>query len=176
MPLSKEAKKLIIQELMEEIRKSSSIVFSNYQGLDVKSITQLRNHLRQNEIKFKIYKNTLIGIAAKEVGWGKLTSNLSGSTAIAFAYNDSLLPVKLLYKYSLENKDQFKLKMALLEGRIYSGEELERIASLPDKEELLAKLLGNMRSPIISFVLVLQSPLTGLINVLEQIRKNKSEQ
>lgn len=174
MPLSKEAKKLIIEELVEELGKSKSIVLSNYQGLDVKSMTELRNHLRQNEIKFKIYKNSLIEIAAKEVGLEDLGKKLSGCTAIAFAYDDSLLPIKLLYKYSLDNKDQIKLKMALLEGQVIKGEQLERVALLPDKEVLMAKLFANMLSPITSLVFVLQSPLVGLLNVLEQIRKNKS--
>jgi large subunit ribosomal protein L10 len=174
LPLSKEEKKLIVQELIEELGRSSSIVLSDYQGLDVKSITQLRNNLREQYIKFKIYKNTLIRIAAKDVGLDDLIDSLSGCTAIAFAKDESFLPLKLLHKFSLDNKEQFKLKVALLEGKIFSGEQLERIACLPSRDELLANIIGNMKSSTNSFVFALKSPLFELVNVLEQIHKNKS--
>lgn len=176
LPLSKEDKKLLVQELIGEFKKSPSIVLTNYQGIDFFSLTELRNNLRKNNIKFKLYKNTLLNIAAKEVGLEKLTDNLSGGTAVAFSQEDTFLPIKLLHKYSLDNKDKLKLRIALLEGNIYLGDQLERIAFLPSKEELLAKMLGNIKSPISSTVFTLKSPLLGLVNALDQIHKQKIEQ
>ena len=174
MALSREKKESIVQELKEELKSSPSIVLSNYYGINVQSITELRGSLREKDIKFKIYKNTLFKIAAKEVGLEGLTSTLSGSTAVAFAREETLLPVKMLRKYSVDNKDQLKLKIALLEGKIYLEEQLDRIASLPDKDELLARILGNLQSPIYSTVYTLKSPLLALVNVLDQIQKDKS--
>lgn len=174
MALSREKKESIVQELREELKRSPSVVLSNYHGINVKSITELRESLREKDIKFKIYKNTLFKIAAKEVGLEGLTSTLSGNTAVAFAREETLLPIKMLQKYALENKDQLKLKIALLEGKIYLGEQLDRIASLPDKEELLAMILSNLQSPINSTVFALKSPLLALVNVLDQIQKIKS--
>lgn len=175
LPLTREKKELIIKELKDELGKSSSVVLTDYQGLNAKDISQLRNILKENDIKFKVYKNTLLKIAVKEIGLEGLVSNLTGCTSIAFGKNDALLPIKLLHRYSLDNAEKFKMKNALLEGQIFIGEQLTQIALLPGKEELLAKMLGSMKSPISSFVYVVSSPLSGLVNVLEQIRKKQSE-
>ena len=174
MALSREKKESIVQELGEELKRSPSVVLSNYHGINVQSITELRESLREKDIKFKIYKNTLFKIAAKSAGLEGLTSTLSGNTAVAFAREETLLPIKILQKYSVDNKGQLKLKIALLEGKIYLGEQLVRIASLPDKEELLARILGNLQSPINSTVYTLKSLLLALVNVLDQIQKSKS--
>ncbi|MDY0382211.1 MAG: 50S ribosomal protein L10 [Atribacterota bacterium] len=176
MALSREKKESIVQELKEELKRSPSVVLSNYYGINVQSMTELRDSLREKDIKFKIYKNTLFKIAAKEVGLDGLTSSLSGSTAVAFAQEETLLPVKMLRKYSIDNKDQLRLIIALLEGKIYLEEQLDRIASLPDKEELLARILGNLKSPISLTVYTLKSPLLALVNVLDQIHKSKSKE
>lgn len=175
MPLPREKKEVIIQELEEELEKSPSIILADFQGLNAKSIAQLRNTLRDNDIKFKVYKNTLIKKAVQKMGLERLATHLAGCTGIAFAKGDSLLPVRLLYRYSLDSQNLFKLKIALLEEKVFLEEELQRVALLPDKEELLVKMLGNMKGPISSFVYMVRSPLSGLINVLEQIRKRKSE-
>ena len=176
MALSREKKESIVQELKDELKSSPSVVLSNYHGINVQSMTGLRDSLREEDIKFKIYKNTLFRIAAKEAGLEGLASTISGSTAVAFAREETLLPVKILNKYSLDNKDQLKLIAALLEGKIFFGEQLVRIASLPDREELLAKMLGNLQSPINSTVYTLKSLLLALVNTLNQIHKNKSEE
>lgn len=175
MPLTREKKEQIIQELKDELVKSSSVVLADYKGLNAKNIAQLRNTLKEKDIKFKVYKNTLLKIAAQEAGLEDLTNNLAGCTSIAFSKEDVLLPVKLLHKYSLESAELFKLKSALLEGKLFLKEQLVRIALLPSRETLLGQMLGNMKSPISSFVYVVKSPLSGLINVLEQIRKKQSE-
>lgn len=174
MPLSRGEKEIIVQELKDELRRSPSVTLSNYHGINVKSMTELRNSLREKGIKFKIYKNTLFKIAAKEVGLEDLSRTLSGNTAVAFAREETLLPIKLLFKYSTDNKDQLKLMIALSEGKIFSGKQLERIASLPEKEELLVRVLGNLKSPINSTVYTLKSVLLALVNVLDQVNKSNS--
>jgi large subunit ribosomal protein L10 len=175
LPLNKEEKKLVVNELMAELEKSSGIVLTDYQGLDVQAINQLRNNLREKGIRYKVFKNTLLKRATHEVGLEDLSSDLTGCTAIAFSEKEPILTVKLLHQFSQENKEIFKLKRALVEGKVFFGDQLERIASLPTKEELLAKLLGNMKSPITSFVFTLKAPIVGLVNVMDQIRKQKEE-
>ncbi len=173
MALSREEKKQIVEHLKNDMKAATSVVLSNHKGIDVASITELRNSLREKGIKFKILKNTLFSIAAKEVGLKDLTDNISGSTAIAFTQEEPVLPIKMLHKYALENKDKLELKIAFLDGQYYSGEQLQRIASLPGKEELLASMLGSMKSPISSTVYCLKSLLFGLANTMDQIYKNK---
>ncbi len=175
MPLNREEKILVVKELCEEFKKSTGIVLTDYQGLDVDAINQVRNNLREKDIKYKVYKNTLIRRAAGEVGLDDLSKNLSGCTAIAFSKDEPILVVKLLHQFYQQNKEIFKLKRALVEGKIFFGDQLDTIANLPTKEELLSKLLGNMKFPITSLVFILKSPISGLVNVIDQIRKQKAE-
>jgi large subunit ribosomal protein L10 len=173
LPLKKEDKKLVVKELCEELEKSAGVVLTDYQGLDVQAINEVRSTLREKDIKYKVYKNTLIRRAAEEVGLEELSKNLAGCTAIAFSKEEPILAVKLLNQFYQKNKNTFKLKKALVEGRVFLEDQLERVANLPTKEELLAKMLGNMKSPITSFVFVLNAPLFSLANVIDQIRKQK---
>ncbi len=175
MPLSKEEKIMIVEHLRDEMKSATSIVLSNHQAIDVFSITELRNDLREKGIKFKIIKNTLLRIAAKEAGLEDLTRNLSGSSAIALTQEEPILPIKLLHKYSQDNKEKLELKIAFLEGRFYSGEQLSKIAALPGKEELIVNMLGRIKSPINSTVYCLKSLLLGLAYAVDQIHKNKLE-
>lgn len=173
MPLKKEEKILVVEELCEEFKKSSGIVLTDYKGLDVDLINKIRKDLRDNNIKYKVYKNTLIKRAAEETGFGTFVKGLAGNTAIAFSEEEPILVVKLLNQFYQQNKEKFKLKKALIEEKIFVEDELDRIANLPTKEELLSQMIGNMKSPITSFVFILKSPIYGLVNVLEQIRKQK---
>ncbi|MDD4363170.1 MAG: 50S ribosomal protein L10 [Atribacterota bacterium] len=175
MPIKKEEKVAAVKELCEEFEKSSGVVLTDYKGLNVPAINQIRSNLREQNIKYKVYKNTLIKIAAKEKGFEEFSQDLSGCTAIAFSENEPILVVKILNQFLQQNKENFKLKKALIEGKVFYSEQLDRIANLPSKEELLAKMLGNMKSPISSFVFVLKAPIYGLVNVLDQIRKSKLE-
>jgi len=175
LPLNKEEKKLVVKELCDEFKSSEGVVLTDYKGLDVSGINQLRNNLREKGIKYKVYKNTLIKRAAKEVGLDKISEDLTGCTAIAFSKDEPILTVKLLHQFSTDKKEIFKLKKALVEGKVFFGKQLESIANLPTKEELLSKLLGNMKSPITSFVYVAKAPISGLINVINQIKKQKEE-
>lgn len=176
MPLNKEEKILLVKELLDEFGNSAGVVLTDYQGLDVHGINRLRKNLREKDIKFKVYKNTLIKRATKEIGGlDKLSEDLTGCTAIAFSKDEPILTVKLLHQFSQQNKEVFKLKKALVEGQVFFGDQLDRIANLPTKEELLSQLLGNLKSPITSLVLTVNAPISGLVNVIDQIRKQKEE-
>jgi len=118
LPINKESKKLIVQELEDELKESSGIVLTDYKGLDVQKINQLRNELREKKIKYKVYKNTLIQLAAKETDLEEFSNNLSGCTAIAFSKDEPILTVKILHQFSRENKEIFRLKRALIEGKL----------------------------------------------------------
>ena len=175
MPLNKEAKKNVVKELKEELDTSCSVVLTDYKGLNVQKISQLRKNLRDKEIKYKVYKNTLIKRASKEVGLEAFSSDLVGCTAIAFSKDEPILTVKILNDFAKENTEKFKLKRALIEGQMFFDDEINRIAELPSKEELLAKLVGHMKAPINAFVFTLKAPLSGLVNVLDQIREKKEK-
>ena len=104
MALSREKKESIVQELIKELKISPSVVLSNYHGINVQSMTELRGSLRERDIKFKIYKNTLFRIAANKFGVSCLSSTLCGSTAITFAQEETFLPIKMLLKYAVNTK------------------------------------------------------------------------
>lgn len=164
-----------VQEVVDKIGRAKALVLTDYRGLNVKSMTELRRTLTQAGVEYKVVKNTLTLRAAKESGIEGLDSILTGPTAIAFGYEDEVVAAKLLAEFAKTHK-QLELKAGVLEGKVLSAQDVKALADLPSKEVLLAKLLGSMQSPISGFVNVLQGNIRNLVYALEAVRKLKEEQ
>ena len=149
----KEAK---VAEIKEKLEKSKAVILSKYQGLSVEEDTTLRKNLREAGVEYKVYKNTLVILAAKELGLDGIVEYLEGPVSIAFSYEDSALPARLLNDFAKDHK-KLELKAGIVEGEIYGENEIKQIATIPSKEVLIAKLLGSIKSPISSFARVLSA-------------------
>ncbi len=158
MSTNKDEKKIIVEEIVSKMREAKSIIFFDYIGVNVEQVTKMRKEFRENGVDCKIYKNTLIKLAAKECGYDeKVFDILSGSTAIAFGMNDAVAPAKITKKYVDEFK-KMDLKAGVVDGAYYDKAMVEKLATIPSKEELIAKMLGSM-----------MAPLSGLARVLNAI-------
>lgn len=156
-----DAKKIVVEEIASKMREAKSFVLFDYVGINVEQATQMRKSFRENGVDCKVYKNTLIKLAAKECGYDEKVSNvLSGSTAIAFGMNDPVAPAKVAAKYVEEFK-KMELKAGIVDGEFYDKAMVEKLATIPSKEELIAKMLGSM-----------MAPLSGLARVLNAIAEN----
>ena len=169
------AKEQSVQDITEKLQKSVTAVITDYRGLNVSQATQLRNELRGADIEYKVLKNTLTKIAAKNVGLEGLDQYLEGPTAIAFSTEDPVAPAKILAKFAKDNKD-LEIKGGILEGKVVSMEQIKALADLPSREELLAQVLRGLQSPLAGMVNVLAGPLRNMANVLEAVRKEKEAQ
>ena len=158
MPSQKvlDEKKQIVAGLTDQLRNAVSGVFVDYCGLTVEQDTQLRNKLREAGVEYKVVKNTLTRLAAKEVGFDELDPILNGPTALAISMTDEVAPAKVIADFA-KNNDKLEIKSGFLDGRVMSLDEVKALASTPNRETLLAQILGSLNAPVSKLVRTLQA-------------------
>ncbi|WML36280.1 50S ribosomal protein L10 [Clostridium sp. OS1-26] len=158
----KEAKVLEIKEKME---KAQGVIFAKYQGLTVEQDTNLRKNLREAGVEYKVYKNTLTALAAKELGIEGLESILEGPVSVAFGYEDPTAPARILNNFAKDYK-KLELKGGVVQGEVFDTAKIQQLATIPPREVLIAKLLGSFKAPL--------SNLAYLLNAIKE--KKESEE
>ncbi len=138
-----EEKKQIVQNIEQKMQKSTFIVLTDYRGLNVAEITELREKLRLPGIEFKVLKNTMVEFALKNLGWDDLIEYLPGPNAVLFSEDDPVQPAKILQEFARKHK-KLNIKVGLLEGKIVPQDKIKVIAELPSREILIATVLGTM--------------------------------
>lgn len=170
MPTAK--KEAAIGELKEQLSKSENLFFTNYAGLTVADITKLRGELRKDGSSYSVVKNTLFSIAAGDELAKQLEQFLAGPTGVVFAGKDPVAPAKALKTFSNENK-ALEIKAAYIDGQIVDAAQVNALAALPPKDELIAKMIGSLASPLRGLVTVLSGNQSGLVRALNAIREQK---
>ena len=168
MPQTKQQKEELIKELVEKLKASKAVVFSDYKGLEVKDMTVLRKELRVAGVELQVLKKTLINIALKDAGIEMDAKKLEGQIAIAVSSKDEVAAAKIIAKMAKVNEN-LKIVGGILGVKELSSDEVNALAKLPSKEELLAKLVGTLNAPVSGFVNVLAGNLRGLVNVLKAV-------
>lgn len=168
----KEEKVKAVEELKDKFSRSKAAVLTDYRGLNVADITELRKKLREQGVEFKVVKNTLTRIALRDFDYN-LDEYLEGPTAIAFSFHDPVAPAKVLTDFA-KNHKELEIKAGVVEGKVSSKEVIESLAKLPPKEELLAKAVGSIQSPLYGIVGVLQGPIRNLVYTLQAIQEKKA--
>lgn len=145
-----EEKKKIVEEITNHFRNSQSTVLVDYRGLDVAQITQLRKELREANVEYKVYKNTLTRRAVSQAELDDLKDTLVGPTAVAFSKEDVVAPAKIIKNFAKEN-EALEIKGGVIEGEIATVEQIEELASLPDYNGLVSMLLSVLQAPMRNF-------------------------
>ncbi len=145
-----------VKEIEDKFDRAQCIVLANYQGIDVEEDTQLRKLMREAGVDYKVYKNRLVKIVAQKLGYDFLLDHLEGAVSIAFGYNDVVLPAKILNDFS-EKSRKLSLKIGIVRNEFYDNDKIKKLASIPSKDVLMAKLLGSIRSPLSKFVYVVNA-------------------
>lgn len=172
MGISRNEKQVLVQELVEQLGQAKGAVLTDYKGINVNKLTDLRRQLRKEGVEFKVVKNTLAKRAANELGIEELNPYLEGPTAIAFSLEDPVAPAKAISNFIKANK-VLEIKAGLVEGKVISLAGVQALADLPSREMLIAQVVGAMAAPLSGFVNVLQGPVRKLGYALEAIRKQK---
>lgn len=159
--------------LLDKFRRSQGMVFTDFRGLSAPEMVALRRELSQKGLEYRVVKNRLAAIAAKQAGIS-VDSFLDGPTGIAFSYGDPILAMKLVVELA-RRFERYKIKGGLLEGQAVSAEEVKRLAQLPTRPELLWQLVGALRAPIYNLVSVLEGLIREFVLVLDEIAKKKEE-
>jgi len=163
----REKKVKIVDELSQMLSECRIGILTDYRGLTAAEITGLRRNLRKSEIRYRVVKNTLARFAAEKAGKKELVSYFEGPVAIAFGYGDIVSPAKVLADYIRTQKTVLTIKGGFAGDRVFTPADIERLASLPPAEILLAKILAGMQSPIYRLVNCLAGPMRGLMGVLQ---------
>jgi len=170
---NKELKQQIVSEIKAKFENSSSVVLTDYRGLNVAQVTELRKKMREAGVEYRVLKNTMIRFAAHELGLEGLDPYLEGPTAVAFSA-DPVAPAKIIYDFAKDNK-QLEIKVGVLDGKVIDVAQVKALAELPSREELLAKVLGGMQAPLYGLASVLSGTLRSFVYALDAVRKQKEE-
>lgn len=156
MNKNRELKEAKVAEIKEKLEKAKAVVLTKYQGLTVEEDTELRKNLREAGVEYKVYKNTLVTLAAKELGLDGIVEYLEGPVSIAFSYEDVTVGARVLNDFAKTHK-KLELKAGIVEGEIYDCDKITQLATIPSKEVLIAKLLGSIKSPLSNFAYLLSA-------------------
>lgn len=163
----------LLDNLKQKIKDSKSVAVLEYQGLKVNSLNDLRLKIKENEAEAIVAKNTLMQLALKEEGYkDNVSEHFKGPTAVVFSYKDPISSLKPIFDFAKDNELP-KFKFAFIEGQFTSAQQLKAISELPSKEQLLAKIVGSLKSPLSGFVNVLGGSQRKFVTVLSKIAESK---
>ncbi|MFA6540230.1 MAG: 50S ribosomal protein L10 [Bacteroidota bacterium] len=172
--MNKSEKEHEVAEIQKLVSKAQGMFFTDFAGIKVEQMTELRREFRKSGIEYKVVKNTLAKKALQNVsGYDKVFDRLVGSTGIAFAYDDPAAPAKIIQKFQ-EKNEKFKLKVCVIEKEVYEGSRLKELASMPSKPEIIAGILGSLNAPISGVVGVLNAVVRDVVGVLDAIEKKRA--
>lgn len=149
-----ELKQPVVTEISACIKDAQSVVLVDYRGLTVEQDTELRKQLREANVTYKVYKNTMMNFAFKGTAFESLAPYLEGPSAIAISTDDATAPARVISEFAKKAKE-LEIKAGVVEGIVYDAAGMAAIAKIPSREELLSKFLGSIQSPITNFARVM---------------------
>jgi len=163
-----------VNQLHDELGKSQAVFVTDYMGLNVEKLTQLRKSIKDAGGKYRVVKNTLLNRAAHDTPVAKLDASFAGPTAIAIALNDPVSIAKVLVNFAKDN-EQLEIQGGILGERPMTAADIQELAKMPPREVLLARMLGSLNAPVSNFVGVLAAIVSQLVYVLKAIENKKRE-
>jgi large subunit ribosomal protein L10 len=174
LPITKERKEEIVAKLSEDLSKVQALILSDYRGLPTAELAKLRNELRGKKAGLHVVKNTLLELALKRAGMPVPKDLIDGTTAVAFCFNDIAGPAKAITDF-LRDKENIKIKGAIMGGNVLRGVEAEALATLPTRDQLFGRLLGTINAPGTQVAGVVASGIRQVLYLLkaraEQLEK-----
>jgi len=171
---TRDQKAKAVETMTTEIAKATNAFVIEFKGITVPQVTDLRQKVRETNSTYVVVKNTLALIALKDSAMIELKEHFSGPTAIAYNQGDAVALAKALTRFA-KDVPALTFKGALLDGKVVPASQIDNIASLPSREELVSKLLYVLQSPMRGLAIVLNANIRNLAVVLDQISKSKSE-
>jgi large subunit ribosomal protein L10 len=166
-------KQRLVAEIKERLQSAGGVIMADYRGLTVKAMRALRSKLREAGAEITVYKNSLTEIAIRDLGLPSMDEFLEGPTALVFTPEDPVSSAKAMMEFARENK-AFSPKGGYIDGAVVSADQIKAIASLPSREELIAKLMGSMLNPVRGFMSMANAPAGALARVLKAVADQKA--
>lgn len=168
----------IVKNLKDRLSGANAIVLVDYKGINIEEVNQLRNRFRSSKVDYLVQKNTLIKIALNELGITELDPYLVGPTAVAICLNDEVAPARVMttfVKEIMEDKKFPTFKAGYVAGHLFSQDQLRNLASLPSRDELIAKVVGTAQAPISNLLGVTQGIIRKFVYAVDAIAKKQAE-
>ncbi len=150
-----ELKQPIVEEIKAQLDGAKSIVVVDYRGISVEDVTELRRQCREAGVVYKVYKNTMVKRAVEGTEFEGIVKDLEGTNAFAISKEDATAPARIIANFSKKAK-VCKLKSGVVEGTYYDEAGIGVIATIPSRDELIAKFMGSIQSPIANFACVIK--------------------
>ncbi|MFQ5648380.1 MAG: 50S ribosomal protein L10 [bacterium] len=165
-------KEAAVAEVAEQLSQAKSVFLTDYRGLNVQEINELRRAFAGAKVEYRVVKNTLARLSAKSAGCEQILEYLEGPTAMAFGMDDPTAPAKVIREYSRKN-DKLKVRACLFEGVLFGEDRLNEIATLPSRSEILAQLSGVLQAPLSKLVYSLNGVISKLVYALQAVKEQK---
>jgi len=173
--VNRDEKAIIIQSIRDKAQRACIAVVTDFKGLSVEELTQLRNILREKNVEYQVVKNTLAGIAFDDSAHDVIKDKFKDCCAIAFGFDDPVVAAKVLVDFEKKSK-KFKTRFASLDGKFLEAASLKDLSELPGRDELLARTLGTMNAVPTNFVCLFANMLRGMLYALKGIQEQKEQQ
>lgn len=173
MSVSKEKKQVKVNELHKKFKSATVGILTNFNGLNVMEMMELRHQLRSVNAELCVVKNTLATRAAEGTSLDHARSAFEGPIAIALGYADPVAPTRIVKKFSDKN-EQLRIKLGVIEGRIMDSVKIKFVAQLPEKEVLMAELVSQLQAPIAELTGIFQGMLYQFIGIIEAIKDKRN--
>jgi large subunit ribosomal protein L10 len=170
-----ENKKQFVAGLKERLEKSKVVILTDYKGLDVDAMTELRAKLREAEIEYQVIKNTMLRLASEGTDVEAIKDSFKGPSAVALSFEDPVAPAKVLTDFAKDH-DKLEIKIGVMGGKVLELDGIKALSSLPSREELLATVLSAMNAVPTSLVTALSDVPRRMVNVLQAIKDQKQEE
>lgn len=167
-----EEKKRIAQDLNERFSKAAVVIVTDYKGLDVAAINDLRRKLAKEEVEFQVAKNSLLVRASEETDVALIKDTFKGPSAVAMSYSDPAAPAKILSEFAKENK-VFEIKVGVMDGQILDLDRIKALSALPSRDVLLGTFAATLNSVPTGLVRTLAEIPRSLLNVLQAVKDQK---
>lgn len=168
-------KQAVVEELAHKLRDAHAIYLTDFTGLNVKSMTDLRARLRKAGVEYVVVKNSLAGRAVEGLDLPDIGRFFVGPTGLAIGREDAVAAAKVLDEFAREHDDRPTVKVGVVERREVTAEEVGRIAKLPPREQLLAELAGALEAPMAQVAFVLQALLSEFVGLVEALRAEREQ-
>jgi large subunit ribosomal protein L10 len=164
-----------VEEISDSLKQAKGVFLTDFSGLSVEEITELRRNFRKAEVSYMVVKNTLARRSCEEVGLDDMVPYLNGPTGLALANNDPVAPVRVIIDFLKAHKEKAKpeIKGAVVEGQVLTAQEAEAMKNIPPREVLIGQVVGGIAAPLTGLVGGLQGVIRNLVYTLDAVKVKK---
>lgn len=168
-------KEATVAEIAEQMKRANSVFLTDFKGLNVQEISELRKAFAGVQVEYRVVKNTLAKLSIKQAGCEELESYFEGPTALAFGMEDPTAPAKVIKDFSKKN-EKLSVRACLFEGELFGEERVADLANLPSRDEVMGQLVGVLQAPISNLAFSLNAVISKLAYALNAVKEQKENE